>query len=118
VTPSGQQIPGGCELAGGAFDDLADRFPLMGDYDARQLTRTREDLACIVQFVAAAHLVDDPGVLTELLGWQVQLLGARGVPRSALVAGLESLAPLLGRASPEAGRLGQAGLRYLAGDRC
>ena len=94
------------ELASAAFDDLAERLPAMAGYDARQLTRALEDLAYIVQFVAAAQLVDDPSVLREFLAWLVELLGARGVPKNAVVAGLGSLSPLLdqGTCLPHCGR--------------
>jgi methanogenic corrinoid protein MtbC1 len=102
------------ELAGAAFDGLAERFPAMASYDARQLTRTRESLVYIVQFVAAAQLVDDVGVLTEFLAWLVGLLGVRGVQRHAVVASLGLLSPLLDQVSADAGSLGNAGLRYLA----
>ena len=102
------------ELADDAFDDLARRFTAISTYDTTQLTRTREDLAFIVRFIAAAQLVDDPVVFTDFLDWQAQLLAARGVPSAALVAGLQSLQPLLSLVSVGAGRLGDMGLRHFA----
>ncbi len=101
------------ELADGAFDDLARRFTAISTYDTTQLTRTREDLAFIVRFIAAAQLVDDPVVFTDFLDWLAQLLDARGVPMAALAAGLQSLQPLLSLVSLGAGRLGDIGLRHL-----
>jgi methanogenic corrinoid protein MtbC1 len=83
------------DLAAVAFDELAQRFPPMRRYDARQLRRTREDLAYIVRYLAAARLVDDPAVFTAFRGWLTELLAARGVPERALTAGLASLAPLV-----------------------
>lgn len=102
------------DLASAAFDDLYLRFPAMASYDTGQLARTREDLAFIVQFVAAAQLVDDHAVLIAFLDWLTQLLGARGVPKAAVINGLESLQPLLRQASPTAGQLADIGLEHLA----
>jgi methanogenic corrinoid protein MtbC1 len=102
------------ELAVVAFDDLAHRFPAMAHYDARQLTRTREDLAFIVRFAAAAQLVDDDEVFTTFLEWLVQLLEARDVPAAALIGGLVSLQPHLGRLSGNAGRLASLGCDHLS----
>jgi hypothetical protein len=83
-------------LAATAFDRLVVEFPRMTSYNDEQLARTREDLAFIVQFVAAARLVDDPDVLTQFLAWLRTLLGNRGLPPQALDAGLRVLAPLIG----------------------
>lgn len=102
------------DLAATAFGDLILRFPSMAGYDANQLARTREDLGFIVQFVAAAQLVDDATVLTEFLDWLTALLAPRGVPKVAVVAGLEVLQPLLLRTSPTAGGLAAVGLAHLA----
>jgi len=102
------------ELAATAWGDLACRFPAMARYDQRQLARTREDLAFIVQFVAAAQLVGDQEVLTTFLDWLALLLERRGVPERALHAGLEALHPLLRDVSQAAGDLGDIGIRHLA----
>lgn len=91
------------DVAADAFDGLTRAFPQMSSYDDAQLARTREDLAFITRFVAAALLVGDPAVLTEFLGWLGALLANRGVPPRALEAGLDVLAPRL------AGRDGRAG---------
>ncbi|CAN5461276.1 cobalamin-dependent protein [soil metagenome] len=92
-------------LAEQAFDDLARRFPPMADYDARQLQRTREDLAYIVRYLAAARLVDDPSVFIEFRCWLTDLLAARGVPAEALTAGIDSLALLVGPVDASAHQL-------------
>ncbi|MEX1178005.1 MAG: cobalamin-dependent protein [Nitriliruptor sp.] len=78
-----------------AFDDLERRFPPLVTYDLRQRMRTREDLAYIVRYLAAARLVGDPEVFTDFCGWLTDLLEARGVPPRALAAGIESLLPHL-----------------------
>lgn len=101
------------DIAELAFDDLARRFPAMAGYDDRQVARTREDLAFIVGFASAAQLVDEPSVLTTNLDWLDALLSARGVPRQALIAGLEALQPLLADVSTTAGHLGEIGLRFV-----
>lgn len=82
----------------------------MTSYNDAQLARTREDLAFIVQFVAAARLVDDPDVLTEFLAWLRTLLGNRGVPPLAMDAGLRVLAPLIGDLDAPAGEMALAAL--------
>jgi diguanylate cyclase (GGDEF)-like protein len=102
-------------LAGAAIDDLPARFPPMADYDARQLTRTREDLVFIVQYLAAATLAADPEVFTSFLGWLQNLLAHRNVPAQALIIGLEALHPLVEAIDAHAGSLLDAGRRELAG---
>lgn len=97
-------------LAAAAFDGLLVQFPQMRSYDDEQLARTREDLAFIVRFVAAARLVDDPDVLTEFLAWLGTLLGNRGVPPQALDAGLSVLAPLISDLDTRAGEMVLAAL--------
>lgn len=103
-------------LAAAAFDSMIASYPWMSGFTTEQLARTREDLAFIVRFIAAARLVDDSTVLTEFLDWLNSLLTARGVPTTALVAGLEALAPLVDNADPEAGELTRDALRYLLDD--
>lgn len=100
-------------LSDAALDELMLAFPAMAGYSTERLLRTREDLAFIVQYVAAAKLVDDPDVLTDFLAWLGTLLTARHVPAEALVAALEVLQPALADLDPEAGRLTDLGLEYL-----
>ena len=92
-------------LAAEALVSMVASQPWMSGYNTQQLARTREDLAFIVRFIAAARLVDDPSVLMEFLDWLSSVLGARNVPTAALVAGLEALAPLVDEADPKAGLL-------------
>jgi methanogenic corrinoid protein MtbC1 len=92
-------------LADRAFGELEVTYPAIADYDNRQRARTREDLVYIVQFIAAARLVDDPEVFTTFIRWLEELLRQRGVPPGALAAGLASLAPLLRDIDREAYRL-------------
>jgi diguanylate cyclase (GGDEF)-like protein len=82
-------------LGGAAFDGLAARFPPMADYDERRMTRTREDLVFIVQFLAAALLAADQAIFGDFLHWQQNLLVQRDVPPQALIAGLEALRPVV-----------------------
>ncbi len=92
------------EIAEVAFRSLSDAYPSMASYDDEQLARTREDLAFITRFTAAACLVEDLTVLTDMLDWLRTLLAARGVPPAAVAAGLSVLAPLIQRASAQAGQ--------------
>lgn len=103
-------------LASAAFDSMTASHPWMGDFTTEQVARTREDLAFIVRFTAAARLVEDPTVLLEFLDWLNSLLCARGVPRAALIAGLEALAPLVDNADPKARHLILDALRHLSDD--
>ena len=96
---------GADDVADDAFDELTRAFPQMSSYDDAQLARTREDLAFITRYVAAALLVCDPTVLTEFLGWLRTLLANRGVPPRALEAGLDVLAPMLAGRDSRAGQL-------------
>ncbi len=97
-------------IADGGYAALLGAYPRMAAYDEHQLARTREDLAFITRFVAAARLVDDPSVLTEFLDWLGALLAGRDVPRAALDAGLAVLAPLIGAVDSKAGELTLAAL--------
>jgi diguanylate cyclase (GGDEF)-like protein len=96
-----------------AFDALAARFSPMTAYSQSKLDRTREDLVFIVQFVAAAVLVDDHSVLFEFLTWLQQLLANRGVPPAGLITGLEVLLPLVGAVDAGAAQLLDSGRRQL-----
>ena len=93
------------ELAGAAFEALTAAYPPMTGYNNEQLARTKEDLAFITQFIAAARLVSDPSVLADMLDWLRTLLAARGVPPVAVAAGLTVLAPIISQVDPRAGQL-------------
>jgi len=82
-------------LGDAAFDGLAARFPLMADYDERQIARTREDLVFTVRFLAATLLAADHEIFGDFLYWLQNLLVQRDVPPQALIAGLEALRPVV-----------------------
>lgn len=104
------------QLASEAFDSMADSHRWMEGLNSAQQGRTKEDLVFIVRFIAAARLVDDPLVLMDFLDWLRSLLAARGVPTSALVAGLAAIAPLIENTDPEAGLLTRQALRQVSED--
>jgi methanogenic corrinoid protein MtbC1 len=93
------------EIAGEAFESLIADYPPMASFNDNQLARTKEDLAYITRFAAAARLVADPTVLTEMLDWLRTLLGNRGVPPVALNARLRALVPVIRRTDPGAAQL-------------
>lgn len=97
------------EFGSRAFDQLTQRFSAMATYDQRQRARTYEDLVSIVRFLAAARLVDDDEVFFEFSRWLEKLLVARGVPATALTAGLEVLMPLVDGVEARSGALIRAG---------
>ncbi len=101
------------ELAESAFVALSERFPALAAYDARQLTRTREDLEFIVRFVAAAQLVDDASVFTEFLAWLRTYLIARDVPATSIIVGLQALALQLDEMSMLTAGILALGLEFL-----
>lgn len=96
-----------------AFDGLATHFPTMNTYDAPQLARTREDLVFIVQFLAAAILASDDSIFTEFTDWLQALLGHRGVPPHALIAGLDALHPVIDAIDAPAAQLLRLGRQDL-----
>jgi diguanylate cyclase (GGDEF)-like protein len=102
------------EIAQTALPELVARFPPMANYNDEQLTRTREDLAFNVQFLAAAMLVCDDTIFTDFLDWLQSLLANRGVPRTALPAGLDALKAALHGEPPEGVRLLDLGSRTVS----
>ncbi|MDF2967154.1 MAG: hypothetical protein K0Q93_932 [Nocardioidaceae bacterium] len=96
-------------LGAAALAELADHLPVMADYDSRQLSRTREDLVFIVQFLGAAMLADDPSVFTDFVIWLRELLVHRGVSPGVLATGLQALQPLVLDVHPGATALLEAG---------
>ncbi|MET0425132.1 MAG: cobalamin-dependent protein [Actinoplanes sp.] len=68
---------------------LADRYPAMNDYDQRRRDATAEDMAHVVDFLAAALYVNETLIFTDFVEWTDQVLRARGVPSAALRVGLE-----------------------------
>ncbi|MEV6809393.1 B12-binding domain-containing protein [Streptomyces sp. NPDC051132] len=71
---------------------LEDRFPPLRGYSEAQRERTVEDLAHIVDFLAASLYIDDDDLFTAFLTWTADILTARHVPARSLLAGLDILA--------------------------
>jgi methanogenic corrinoid protein MtbC1 len=92
-------------LVAEAAEELRRRFPPIGTYDARQLSRTREDLAQILTHTRIALWAGDTTVLTEMLAWLDRVLEARGVEEDAVNAGLRALHGTLVPGWPAATRL-------------
>ncbi|MFC1231632.1 MULTISPECIES: B12-binding domain-containing protein [Streptomyces] len=86
------------------FQDLQRRLPALRDYTAEQWERTAEDLAQIVDFLAAALYVDDADVFTGFLTWTAEVLTTRGVPAHVVPPALDLLEGQL-RDFPRARRL-------------
>jgi X-X-X-Leu-X-X-Gly heptad repeat protein len=101
------------QLGVDAMQALARSFPAVAAYDAVRVTRTREDLVYIVQFIAASLASGDDTVFFEFLTWLQQLLAGRGVPAQALVAGLNALRPGVGQLDDGAQRLLDTGRELL-----
>jgi hypothetical protein len=90
-----------------ALDDRAERIVADGlaimrermhdvaGYDSRQLKRTAEDIAHIVEFLRAALFVDDPLLFTDFATWLRDILVARGVPADTLRHGLRLVADVI-----------------------
>ncbi|MFJ3336279.1 B12-binding domain-containing protein [Streptomyces sp. NPDC086766] len=96
--------------------DLEERFPAMASYDDAQRERTAEDLAHIVDFLAAALYVDDAELFANFLTWTADILTARKVPAHSLVLGLDVLGRQL-RDFPRASSLLEQGAAALAAHR-
>ncbi|WP_435845177.1 hypothetical protein [Streptomyces flaveolus] len=90
------------------FQRLEERLPAMADYTDDQRERTAEDLAHVVDFLAAALYVDDPDLFTDFLAWTGDILTARGVPARSILPGLDLLEEQL-RDFPRTRRLLDAG---------
>ncbi|MET8116372.1 cobalamin B12-binding domain-containing protein [Streptomyces prasinus] len=90
------------------FQLLEQDFPAMKDYSDEQRERTAEDLAHIVDFLAAALYVDSAVLFTDFLEWTAEVLTARGVPARSLAPGLDLLEKQL-RDFPRARNLIHAG---------
>lgn len=108
-----QMMENATAIAQATFAGLVARFPPMADYDSDQLARTHEDLTFNVRFLAAAVLASDRTVFTEYLDWLQSLLAGRGVPGTALPAGLSALRPVIEQDYPDAVAVLDAGRRLL-----
>ncbi|WP_244224142.1 cobalamin B12-binding domain-containing protein [Streptomyces tirandamycinicus] len=78
-------------LVRGTLAGLEQRLPEMLSYSETQRERTAEDLAHIVDFLAAALYTDDSTLFTGFLDWTGDILEARGVPARVLLPGLDLL---------------------------
>ncbi|QSB16528.1 cobalamin-dependent protein [Natronosporangium hydrolyticum] len=97
--------PGGAEysqlqrrrtgLIAAAKHRLTEAFPPAGSFSQEELGSTEEDLAYILDFLAAALYVEDATVFTEFAEWTAEILAARGVPVAAFTTGLDSYRDLL-----------------------
>ncbi|GGS11696.1 cobalamin-binding protein [Streptomyces humidus] len=74
---------------------LDERGPDMGTHSPARRERTAEDLAHLVDFLAAALYVDDDALFTTFVAWTADVLTARRVPARGLVHGLSILAEQL-----------------------
>ena len=105
----------GCaeELGSSVLQSLVRLYSAISNSSEALITSAREDLVYIVQFIAAALAADDDTVFLEFILWLKQLLGLRGVPASALTAGLDVLRREIGRLSQRAERLLEVGRESL-----
>lgn len=87
------------------LDVLLDRQPALREMTDTQIDRTREDLSYAMQFCAAALVCHDPTVLDDFTVWLRELLAPRAVPASAIRAGYQAIAEVLGGAHPQAVRM-------------
>lgn len=115
LSAAGLRLSAAAEALGAeALVDLVFRFPEAADYEQRLLDSTRQDLVLVVQFLAAATLVDEPEIFIEFLTWLQELLLHRHLPTQALASGLEALAPLVVALAPGTGSLLESGQSWLA----
>jgi methanogenic corrinoid protein MtbC1 len=103
------------QLVKAVFTGLDDRYPAMRSYSEDQRSRTAEDIAHIVEFLATALYVDDDDLFTAFIGWTGDILAARGVPATSLLPALGLLGAEL-RDFPRATRLVAAARDRLATD--
>ncbi|MFD8591410.1 B12-binding domain-containing protein [Streptomyces sp. NPDC059637] len=101
-------------LVAEALEALREELPETRSYTSRQWESTAEDLAHIVDFLAASLYVDDERLFTDFVAWTAAVLSARGVPTASLAAGLRLLEGLL-RGLPRARRTVGAGLAAVGG---
>jgi methanogenic corrinoid protein MtbC1 len=72
--------------------DLEDGFPALRDYTDEQRDHTVQDIAQIVEFLAAALYTDDDELFTQFIVWTGEILEARNVPAASLDPALGSIA--------------------------
>jgi methanogenic corrinoid protein MtbC1 len=88
-----------------AFEALELGSSALAAYTDAQRAETLEQLVHTVRFTAAARMVDEPAVLSEFLGWSLDLLRPRGIRSQAVASGLLALEPGVSTVDPVAGRL-------------
>ena len=103
------------QLVKAVFTGLDDRYPAMRSYTEAQRSRTAEDIAHIVEFLATGLYVDDDDLFTGFIAWTGDILAARGVPAASLLPTLELLGGEL-RDFPRATRLLAAARDGVAAD--
>ncbi|MFF9851109.1 cobalamin B12-binding domain-containing protein [Streptomyces litmocidini] len=79
------------QLTRDVLEGLEAKVPAMAAYTEEQRERTAEDIAHIVDFLAASLYTDDAELFTGFLTWTAEVLRVRGVPSGALVAALDLL---------------------------
>ncbi|MFC8363570.1 B12-binding domain-containing protein [Streptomyces griseorubiginosus] len=97
------------------FLALQDAFPPMQTYDDMQRERTAEDLAQIVEFLAAALYLGDDALFTGFITWTDRVLRARNVHAQSLPPALALLAREL-KDFPRASRILERGIEALTTD--
>ena len=97
-------------LVGEVLAGLEQRLPAVRAYTPRQRQHTAEDIAHLVDFLAAALYVDDTALFTDFLCWTADILTARGVPAESLYPALDLLGGRLGDFPRAAARLRQGRL--------
>ena len=102
------------QLVGQCLVELEERFPTMRDYTDLQREYTAQDIAHIVDFLAAALYTDDADLFSRFLTWTADVLTARKVPAHSLLPALDALASDLD-GSPRAVDLLTQGRRTLTG---
>ncbi|HEY2206352.1 MAG TPA: cobalamin-dependent protein [Pseudonocardia sp.] len=93
---------------------LAEQVPEMARYTDLERQRTAEDVAHIVNFLAAALYTDDDELFTNFVTWTADILDARGVTAMSLYPTLDLLAGQL-KDFPRSIRLITAARRSLDG---
>ena len=98
------------ELARTADARLERLVPDLARVGDEQRARALEELESSIRFVAAASLVDDDRVLVDFVDWLREFLTRRGVPQSALHAGIQEVCDVLAAVDPEVAALARRGL--------
>lgn len=100
-------------LVADTVGELEQRLPDMRGYSTAQRQHTLEDIAHMVDFLAAALYTDDDDLFAGFITWTAEVLSARGVPWSAIPPALEAMCVAL-RDFPRATRILRSALAALA----